>query len=378
MTRILNSDEHWRALVRRDPRFDGVFYYGVQTTGVYCKPSCSARRPRRENVVFHATTADAERQGYRACRRCRPDRREGAHDELVQRLCVRIERAEAPLSLAELSKEVGLSPYHLQRVFKRVTGLSPKAFAQAAQGRRLRKELSRAASVTHASYSAGVSSSSRLHARAKEQLGMTPSRFRRGGAGERIWFAVGRCSLGALLVAETERGVCAVLLGDEERQLQEELRALFPNAELLPAGKGRSATLGEVVAVLEQGAAGALPLDLRGTLFQQRVWEALRKIPRGETRSYSELALSLGVPDAVRAVASACARNQVALLVPCHRVLRADGSLAGYRWGLGRKRELLERESGSPLIDSATPEATRGFGARSRAARKRPRQRRSA
>jgi AraC family transcriptional regulator, regulatory protein of adaptative response / methylated-DNA-[protein]-cysteine methyltransferase len=341
-------DPRWAAVRTRDERADGSFFYSVATTGVYCRPSCGARTPRPENVAFHATEADAERAGFRACKRCRPGEpsRAEAHAQLVAELCRFIARAEQPPSLEALAAEAGLSPYYLQRVFKAVTGLSPHAYARGLRAARVRDELERGESVTSAMYGAGFGSSGRFYAASDKLLGMTPSAYQKGGDQRDVHFAVGACSLGAILVAASARGVCAITLGDDPEQLVRDLQDRFPRANLIGADPAFEALVAQVVGFVEAPRRGlTLPLDLRGTAFQQRVWQALSEIPPGTTASYAEVATRIGAPAAVRAVAQACGQNPVAVAIPCHRVVRSDGQLSGYRWGVERKRALLAREA---------------------------------
>ncbi len=341
------ADPRWAAVERRDATADGHFFYSVRTTGVYCRPSCAARRARPENVAFHDSDAAAERAGFRPCRRCRPDRPQvHGHAALVAELCRVIDAAEQPPTLAELARRAGLSAWHLQRVFKQATGITPHAYAAATRARRVRAELARGASITEAIYEAGYQSNGRFYAESGRLLGMTPTRYRSGGVATEIRFAVGDCSLGAILVAESGRGVCAILLGDDADALLRELQDRFPRAELVGADAAFEQRVAQVVGFVEAPRLGlALPLDVRGTSFQQRVWQALREIPAGRTASYTEIAARIGAPRSVRAVAAACAANALAVAIPCHRVVRQDGGLAGYRWGLERKRTLLEREA---------------------------------
>ncbi len=343
------ADPRWAALLARDRSADGRFFYSVRTTGVYCRPSCAARTPRPENVAFHLSTADAERAGFRPCKRCRPNQPSLAERqaELVAGLCRLIEHAETAPGLDELARHAGLSRWHLQRVFKAVTGVTPKAYAAAHRARRLRTALDDGASVTEAIYGAGYGSSSRFYENADAVLGMAPTHYRAGGEDCLIRFAIGQCSLGAILVAASERGVCAILLGDDPGALACELQDRFPRAELVGGDAGFEHLVARVVGFVEAPRLGLdLPLDVRGTAFQQRVWQALREIPAGRTMSYTEVAEHIGAPRAVRAVASACAANTLAVAIPCHRVIRLDGGLSGYRWGVERKRSLLEREAG--------------------------------
>ena len=342
------ADPRWAAVAARDPAADGRFVYSVRSTGVYCRPSCPSRRARPENVAFHATPADAERAGFRPCRRCHPGRALPAnpHATLVAGLCRLIEGAERAPTLAELAQRAGLSPFQLHRVFKAVTGLTPAAWARAQRARRVQHELGRADSVTAAIYDAGYNSSGRFYEDAGAVLGMTPRAWRAGGVATEIRFAVGECSLGSILVAQSARGVCAILLGDDPDSLLAQLQQRFPAAQLIGGDAAFENLVARVVGFVEAPRLGLdLPLDMRGTAFQQRVWQALRKIPPGETLSYAELARRIGAPRAVRAVAGACAANPLAVAIPCHRVVRRDGALAGYRWGIERKRALLEREA---------------------------------
>ncbi|BAL26628.1 bifunctional DNA-binding transcriptional regulator/O6-methylguanine-DNA methyltransferase Ada [Azoarcus sp. KH32C] len=345
----IEGDPRWSAVVGRAADADGSFVYAVKTTGVYCRPSCASRRARPENVAFFATPAEAERAGFRACRRCRPDEAlapAAQQSARIVELCRLIETAEHIPSLSELAAHSGLSPYHLHREFKRVTGLTPRAYATAHRARRVRRELRRSDSVTDAIYEAGYGSNGRFYAESDAVLGMTPAAYRKGGTDTEIRFAVGDCSLGAILVAQSERGICAILLGDDPQALVDDLQTRFPAARLVAGDADFDSLVAQVVGFVEAPATGLeLPLDIRGTAFQQRVWQALQKIPPGERISYTELAQRIGAPAAVRAVAGACAANAIAVAIPCHRVVRNDGGLAGYRWGVERKRSLLERET---------------------------------
>ena len=336
--------ERWEAVMRRDPAADGAFLYSVRTTGVYCRPSCAARLPRRENVRFHGTCVEAEREGFRACKRCRPT--EADHRAaVVAKACRTIEAAEEPPSLDALARAAGMSRFHFHRVFKAATGVTPKAYADAQRARRVRDELPRGGSVTAAIYGAGFNSSGRFYAAASDLLGMTPTAFKKGGAGAEIKFAVGECWLGSILVAATTKGVSAILIGDDPDALARDLQDRFPSARLIGGARAFERLVARVVGFIEQPRRGLdLPLDVRGTAFQQRVWRALRAIPPGATVTYSDIARRIGRPKSVRAVAQACAANAVAVAIPCHRVVRTDGSLSGYRWGVERKRALLDRE----------------------------------
>jgi AraC family transcriptional regulator of adaptative response/methylated-DNA-[protein]-cysteine methyltransferase len=355
--REVAHDPRWARVAARDAAADGTFYYSVATTGVYCRPSCGARLPRPENVRFHSTPAAAERAGFRPCKRCRPDRAPLADRQIawVTAACRIIERADAEPKLAALAESVGVSPHYFHRVFKRVTGLTPRAYAAAHRERRVRDSLGRGRTVTDALFEAGYESSTPFYASAPRTLGMAPAKYRDGGADAEIRFAVGECSLGSILVACSERGVCAILLGDDPDGLVRDLQDRFSRARLVGADEGFERLVAKVVGFVEAPRAGLdLPLDIRGTVFQQRVWQALRDIPVGSTASYADIARRIGAPKAVRAVAGACAANAVAVAIPCHRVVRADGALSGYRWGVERKRELLEREAG-PAERDAVP-----------------------
>lgn len=341
------DDLRWRAVQARDAAQDGAFFYAVATTGVYCFPSCAARPARRENVSFHATRAAAETAGFRACLRCRPDLPPRAEREaaLAADACRRIDGEEAEPSLARLAQAAGLSPHHFHRLFSRVVGMTPKAYARAHRGARLRAALGDGANVTRAVTEAGFGSTSRAHAAMQEMLGMSAQHYRKGGAHERISFTIRPCSLGLTLIAATDRGVCAILFGDAPEAMRAELAERFPKAEI-GAGDARFETLADEALrrVEASGGVDNLPLDVRGTAFQHRVWKALRDIPRGTTTTYSDVARRIGDPKATRAVAGACAANPLGVLTPCHRVLRSDGSLSGYYWGVERKRALLGRE----------------------------------
>ena len=328
----------------RDARQDGRFVFAVRTTGVYCRPSCPSRRPRRESVEFFTNPNDAERAGYRACLRCKPTEI-SSQARYVTRARQLLDNAEGIVTLAELSRRVGLSPFHLQRLFKRATGLSPREYQAARRMAQVKTRLRKGEDVTTALYDAGFSSSSRLYEKAPQQMGMTPGEYRRGGAGASITFAIAPTSLGRMLVAATERGLCAVRFGDNAAELERDLREEFHAAALQRDDAAMRKYVEPLLAAIRgENTIIDLPLDVRATAFQMKVWEKLRQIPRGETRSYSEVAREIGSPSAVRAVARACASNPVALAVPCHRVVRSDGDLAGYRWGVERKKKLLERE----------------------------------
>jgi AraC family transcriptional regulator of adaptative response/methylated-DNA-[protein]-cysteine methyltransferase len=346
--RKLPADEvRWQAVVARDASVDGTFVLGVKSTGIYCRPSCPARKPLRKNVSFHATCAAAEAAGFRACKRCKPNslgQDDGRADKIAA-ACRTIETAGTAPSLDELATSAGLSPHHFHRVFKAVTGVTPKAYAVAHRNARVRKALKGNKSVTDAIYDAGFNSSARFYDAAQQALGMNPRVFRAGGADMEIRYAIAPCSLGLVLAATTESGICAIFLGDNEKTLAGELAARFPRAKISAGGEGSKKLLADVVANIDMPAKAAkLPLDIRGTAFQHLVWTALRDIPTGETVTYAEIARRIGKPRAVRAVGAACGANPVAIVVPCHRVVGHDGKLTGYRWGVERKRKLLARE----------------------------------
>lgn len=347
MDSIVN-DPRWTKLVTRDAGADGDFVYSVATTGVYCRPSCGARTPLPRNVAFHADPAAARAAGFRACKRCRPDEPPLAERQaaLIAAACRRIEAAEEPLSLRELADGAGLSPHHFHRLFRSITGLTPKGYGDADRAVRVRAALGQGARVTTALYDAGFGSSGRFYAAADGALGMKPAAYRKGGAAAEIRYGIGQSSLGRVLAAASDRGICSIMLGDDDDVLIADLATRFPNARAIAADAGFAATVANVVAVVEEPAKGlALPLDIRGTAFQRRVWQALQAIPAGETRSYSEIAEAVGAPKAARAVAAACAANRIAVAVPCHRVVHRDGSMSGYRWGVERKKRLLAKEA---------------------------------
>lgn len=342
-----SDEERWKTV--QDRRIDSSFVYAVSSTGIYCRSSCASRLPLRKNVEFFATTIAAELAGYRACKRCSPDKtshRDPATRAVMQ-MCQMIEESNSERTLAELAARANLTSAHAHRLFRRITGLTPKAYANAIMRRRVTSALEERASVTETIYAAGFGSSSRFYERVGQLLGMSARQYQSGAAGMSIKFAVGQCSLGAFLVAATERGVCAVYLGDEPGALVTDLERRFKGANLAAADPAFETTVAEVVTLLESQSGdpqGALPLDIQGTVFQERVYQALRYVRSGETITYSELARRIGKPHAARAVASACARNDLAVLIPCHRVVRTDGALSGYRWGVERKRALLLRE----------------------------------
>ncbi|KQP06078.1 6-O-methylguanine DNA methyltransferase [Methylobacterium sp. Leaf99] len=353
------EDACWAAVAARDPVADGRFVYAVRTTGVYCRPGCGARTPRRANVGFYGTPTAARAAGFRPCLRCRPDAPPLAarHAAAVASACRRIEAAAEPPALAALARAASLSPFHFHRVFKGITGVTPKAYAAAVRAGRLAASLPEAGTVTEAAYAAGYGTAGRFYAAAGPRLGMAPGVFRKGGAGVAIRFSVATCALGFVLVAATERGLCAILLGDDPEGPVRDLHARFPRAAITRDEAGFAAHVAEVAAFVAAPQGGlALPLDIGGTAFQQRVWEALRAIPAGETATYTDIAREIGRPAAVRAVALACAANAHAVAIPCHRVVRADGALSGYRWGVARKAALLARERTPVAEDGEGPD----------------------
>ncbi|MGE6979722.1 bifunctional DNA-binding transcriptional regulator/O6-methylguanine-DNA methyltransferase Ada [Kluyvera intermedia] len=340
------DDERWQAVLDRDAAADGQFIFAVQTTGIFCRPSCRARHALRQNVRFFENADAAQRAGFRPCKRCRPDTLSPEQHKIdsVARACRLLEQ-DTPVTLESLAQAVAVSPYHFHRMFKSVTGMTPKAWQQAWRARRLRESLAAGNAVTQAVLDAGFTSSSSYYRHADDILGMTAQAYRRGGQSSDIHYSTGECSLGRCLVAVSERGVCAVLLGDNDAQLLTELQQTLPAARYLMADAAFSQQIATVIASINQpDSTLSLPLDIRGTAFQQQVWQALLAIPAGETRSYQQVADSIGEPKAVRAVASACAANRLAIVVPCHRVVRGDGALSGYRWGVTRKAALLQRE----------------------------------
>lgn len=340
-----SANQKWSLVLARNAKADGRFVYAVKSTGVFCRPSCPSRKPRRENVEFFDSPAEAQQAGYRACRRCTPMERD-RQTQKVEAACRYIdENLDITLSLTAISRHVAISPFHFQRLFKRILGISPREYQQARRAGKFRQALLGEGSVTEAIYEAGYSSSSRAYENIPAQLGMTPSAFRRGGEGVEIRCTVISTELGKLLVATTPRGVCAVRFGESEAALLRELKHDFEAAEIRRDDQGLEPVANQIKQLLKGSRAALnIPLDLRGTAFQQMVWKELRRIPAGETRSYTEVAKTIGSPRAVRAVANACASNPVALVVPCHRVVQKNGSLAGYRWGVKRKKSLLEKE----------------------------------
>ena len=343
-----NEEQRWAAVLHRDSHADGHFYYSVKTTGVYCRPSCASRPALRKNVNFHTNCEGAERAGFRACKRCRPNSPDlaGRHAAAVARACRLIETGDETPKLDALAAAAGMSRFHFHRVFKSLTGLTPNAFAAARRARRVRDGLPNHGKVSDAIYNAGFNSNGRFYAKSNELLGMAPTSFRTGGTGESIRFAVGECSLGSILVATTDKGLCAIALGDDPDALLRDLQDRFPKAHLVGGDQNFETLVARVVGFVEAPALGLdLPLDVRGTAFQQRVWQALSQIPAGSTESYAQVASRIGAPKSTRAVAQACAANAIAVAIPCHRVIRNDGGLSGYRWGVARKRTLLDREA---------------------------------
>jgi AraC family transcriptional regulator of adaptative response/methylated-DNA-[protein]-cysteine methyltransferase len=340
-------DPRWLHVVARDSSADGTFWYSVATTGIYCRPSCPSRTANPKNVQFHGTIEAAEAAGFRPCKRCKPNQPSSdvQNSRTIARTCRLIEQAEEIPSLAALARAAGLSPGYFHRVFKTVTGVTPKDYAVAHRADKVRVELGRSSTVTEAIYDAGFNSNGRFYEKSGEMLGMTPTDYRAGGANTVIHFAVGECSLGSILVAKSEKGVCAMQFGEDPEILVHDLQDRFPRAQLIGGDAKFEQLVAQVVGFIEAPGIGLdLPLDVRGTAFQQRVWAALREIPAGITVSYSDIARRIGAPGAVRAVAGACAANTLAVAIPCHRVVKSDGALSGYRWGIDRKRALIDRE----------------------------------
>jgi AraC family transcriptional regulator, regulatory protein of adaptative response / methylated-DNA-[protein]-cysteine methyltransferase len=349
---VIASDPRWARIVARDRTADGHLWYSVLTTGVYCRPSCPSRSANPENVQLHDTVEEARATGFRPCKRCRPDGLsvDAENVAIVARACRLIEQSEEEPSLTDLAEAVGRSPSYFHRRFKAVTGLTPKGYAAAQRAAKVREGLASGNSVTEAIYDAGFNSSGRFYEKSTGMLGMTPSRYRAGGANEEIRFAVGETSLGAILVASSKKGVASILLGDDPNELVRELQDRFPKARLIGADRNYEALVARVVGFIEAPRLGLdLPLDVRGTAFQRRVWQALQGVPIGQTVSYAEIARRIGSPQAVRAVAGACAANHLAVAIPCHRVVRNNGSLSGYAWGVERKQALLTREAARSL-----------------------------
>jgi AraC family transcriptional regulator of adaptative response/methylated-DNA-[protein]-cysteine methyltransferase len=342
------QNPRWARVLARDRSVDGQFYYSVATTGIYCRPSCASRAANPKNVRFHDSVADAEAAGFRACKRCKPDQpsAEVQNAEIVARVCRLIEQAEEIPPLDELARAAGLSPGYFHRVFKSITGVTSRDYAAAHRAGKVRDELERSDTVTEAIYDAGFNSSGRFYEKSDEMLGMTPTDYRAGGANAEIRFAVGECSLGSILVAKSQKGVCAILLGDDPDMLVRDLQDRFPRARLTGGNAEFENLVARVVGLIEAPGLGFdLPLDVRGTAFQQRVWAALREIPAGTTATYANIARKIGAPKSARAVAGACAANALAVAIPCHRVVKSDGALSGYRWGVERKQALIDREA---------------------------------
>lgn len=342
------SDERWEALVARNPEAESSFFYGVKTTGIYCRPACGSRRPNRENVLFFDSSTAAENAGFRACKRCQPQtnlpRRQKA--EMIANICKQIESSEESISLQQLATAAGFSPFHFQRLFKEIVGISPKQYEMAQRAKKVRHELSENSSVTQAVYNAGFRASSSFYNEATEMLGMQPMDYRKGGAGIAIRYAVKPCDLGWVLVAATEVGICAIQFSDDFKTAIAQLQERFPNAQFYANDLEFDRWVEEVITFIRTPQRELnLPLDIQGTVFQQKVWQTLRVIPLGKTASYAEIAQRLGNPKAVRAVARACATNDIAVAIPCHRVVGSNGSLTGYRWGIARKQALLYREA---------------------------------
>jgi len=345
-----NDEDRWEAIVRRESAADNHFVYSVASTGVYCRPSCPSRQPNRENVRFYLAPHLAENAGFRACKRCRPNARgiNGEREAMIGEACRTLQDADERPKLEDLARQARMSRFHFQRIFKAITGVTPAAYFTQCRMQRIHAELRQGATVTQAIYDSGFNSNSRFYEKSTEMLGMTPKEFRRGGDDLRIRFAVGECLLGSILVAATEKGICSILLGDDPEALIKSLHTQFRSADLVGADLEFEEWVATVIGFIEDPGSGLnLPLDIRGTAFQQRVWQALREVPAGTTVTYENIAKRLGAPKSVRAVAGACASNTLAVAIPCHRVIRKSGGLSGYRWGVERKRTLLNLEANS-------------------------------
>jgi AraC family transcriptional regulator of adaptative response/methylated-DNA-[protein]-cysteine methyltransferase len=345
---LTEADPRWARVLAREKAADGQFWYSVVTTGIYCRPSCPSRAANPKNVGLHDTLAEAQATGFRACQRCNPDglSPDVENAAIVAKACRLIEQSEEVPSLTKLAEAVDRSPGYFHRLFKKATGLTPKAYADGTRAGRIRNELGKDVSVTEAIYSAGFNSTGRFYEQSTSLLGMTPTRYKAGGQNEEIRVAIGQSSLGAILVASSDKGVASILIGDDPNTLVENLQDRFPKACLVGGDADYETLVAQVVGFVEAPQLGLdLPLDVRGTAFQQRVWQALREIPAGRTASYTEVAARIGAPKSVRAVASACAANNIAVAIPCHRVVRNDGALSGYAWGVDRKRALIAREA---------------------------------
>ena len=347
-TSVFKPDEsRWNAIVNRDQNADGVFCYAVKTTGVFCRPSCSSRLPNRENVEYFDTCKEAESAGYRPCKKCNPtaNTKSEETEQKIIRACRSIEASDTPLKLNDLAKEAKLSPYHFHRLFKKIVGVTPKQYSSSHQSHRFKENLTTTQSVTDAIYTAGYSSSSGAYNKRQDHLAMKPKAYKNGAAGITITYGLAECFLGWVIVAATERGICAIEFSDDPKTLPQQVQSRFPKAQLQKAGSGFVALIKEVVDFIKTpGSNFTIPLDIQGTSFQQQVWNVLRQIKPGETLSYTEVAESIGNPNAVRAVATACASNKIAVVIPCHRVISKDGKISGYRWGVERKKMLLEAE----------------------------------
>ncbi len=351
---VSEHDLRWVAVCERDQSFDGQFVYGVATTHIYCRPSCPARRPLIKNIYFFTEGAEARAAGFRPCRRCEPDRVKPTDGALARavRICGRLKNEESMPTLTQLANAEGISPAYLQRQFRRVVGVSPAEYARQLRADRLRDQLAKGSSITEAIFNAGYGAGSRFYAEAYAVLGMTPRKYQAQGETMKIYFALAESSLGQVLVAQTAKGVCAILLGDDPEALLQDLQRRFARAELIGGDAGFEQTVAQIIGLIESpNTRHKLPLDMQGTAFQRKVWQALGRTVPGQTLTYSELAKAINQPGAARAVASACAANPLAVAVPCHRVVRSDGGISGYRWGVERKRELLQRESNA--ADSA-------------------------